>query len=92
MVKLNLRIKFQNEEHWYKRKNKAYCQVPRENQNLKQLQINNAINPLQPDVAFLHPLKTSEGIEKALRGYGKEAPACSGLSSVKITINVDGQF
>ena len=41
--KLNLTITFQNEKHCYKRKNKAYCHVARDNQNLKQLQINNSI-------------------------------------------------
>ena len=43
MGRFNLRIKLQKEEHWQKRKNKAYCQVTRDCQNKKQQQINDAL-------------------------------------------------
>ena len=35
------------------------------------------LNPLQPGVAFLYPLKTSEN-----RGYRKATPVCNGLNTI----------
>ena len=37
----------------------------------------NLLNPLQPSVAFLYPLKTS-------RGYTKATPGCNGLNALSI--------
>ena len=39
----------------------------------------NLLNPLQPGIAFLYPLKTSGGKEKFFRGYRKATPGCNGL-------------
>ena len=40
------------------------------------------INPLQPGVAFLYPLKTSENLKFCgiIRGYRKTIPGCNGLN------------
>ena len=44
-----------------------------------------SINPLQPGVAFLYPLKTSENLKVCwcFQGYVKVTPGCNGLIEYK---------
>ena len=49
-------------------------------------------NPLQPGVAFLYPLKTSENLKVSdvFRGYRKATPSCNGLTDSVLHFVING--